>query len=181
MAQEIDWNAVLADLEARRATLDTAITSLRGLITGGGLEAILATPVTVKQVDAREMTDAPQEVRPGVFHGMSVSEACRTYLEITKKKQKTRAICDAVLQGGIESDARDFYSNVYTTMARNKDFIKLGKYWALSEWYPARAAAAVAAKPGKKTRRRANKPRTTRKQRPEGSTASKSPSPSEAA
>ncbi len=79
-----------------------------------------------------------------------------------KTKQKTRAICDALLQGGIESGARDFYSNVYTTLARTKDFIKLGKYWALATWHPTRAVTSQT-KPHKKARRR--KPRAERAKR----------------
>jgi len=149
MGQEIDWAAVLADLEAKRATLDGVINSLRSLLGTGTLEAI--STAIMKDGPARE-TSEPQEVKPGVFHGMSVSEACRKYLEITKTKQKTRAICDALLQGGIVSDAVDFYSNVYTTMVRNKDFLKLGKYWALAEWYPNRVPTA-AARSGRKARR----------------------------
>jgi hypothetical protein len=56
------------------------------------------------------------------------------------------------LQGGIESDAKNFYSIVYTTLSRNKEFFKRGNYWMLTSWDPRRAAAAVS-KPIKKARR----------------------------
>jgi hypothetical protein len=152
MNQKIDYGKVLADLEARRAALDAAIATVKGIL---GQETADAAPDGATAGGAlvgRGDTTLPTEVAPGVFHGMSVAEAARTFLEMKKVKQKTRTICDAMLQGGIESDARDFYSNVYTTLARNKDFFKRGKYWALTSWDPRRAAA-QAAKPAKKPRR----------------------------
>jgi len=150
MSQEIDYAVVLLDLESKRAALDAAIAAVKAVLglapadspgSGPG-GALLPAPGT----------DGPQEVVPGVFHGLSVSEAAKKYLEMKKVKQKTRALCDALLQGGIESDSKNFYGNVYTTLSRNKDFFRRGKYWMLTSWDPRRAAAA-SSKPAKKARR----------------------------
>lgn len=145
MGQDIDYAAVLADLESKRAALDAAIAAVRAILgqapneapggPGGGLSS---TPGT----------DLPSEVTPGIFHSMSVSEAAKKYLEMKKVKQKTRALCDALSQGGIESDSKNFYGNVYTTLTRNKDFMRRGKYWALASWFP----NVPASKPTKKGR-----------------------------
>jgi hypothetical protein len=157
MSQEIDYSAVLADLEARKAALDAAIAAVKAILGQGTLET--ASSVSGTGAAIRSENALPQEVAPGVFHGMSISEAARKFLEMRKAKQKTRAIADAIRQGGIESGARDFYSNVYTTMARRpKEFIRLGKYWALVEWHPTRAAVTTA-KPAKKGRRGRKSPK----------------------
>jgi hypothetical protein len=143
---EIDYAAVLVDLETRRAALDGAITVLRQLVGNGALDAVPSPGMKIEERDA-----TPSEVVPGVFHGLSVSEAARKFLEMTKAKQRTVDIASALRQGGIESTADNFYGNVFTTMKRRKDFVKLGKFWALAEWYPTRATSP--AKAPKKTRR----------------------------
>jgi hypothetical protein len=158
MSQEVDYAAVAADLEARIASLQALLAGVRALM---GQAPIEGPPSGAGGISAPAVgREIPKEVTPGVFHSMSVSEAAKTFLEMTKVKQKTRAICDALTRGGIESDARDFYSNVYTTLSRNKDFFKRGKYWALTAWDPRRAAAA-ATKPAKKARR-GKKPKVER-------------------
>lgn len=90
-----------------------------------------------------------------MFHGLSVAVAARRFLELKKTKQRMKDIVDGIQQGGIESSAGNFYSNVFTTLKRRKDFIRLGKFWALAEWHPTRVAAQE--KPSKKTRK-ARKP-----------------------
>lgn len=149
MSQEINYAAVLADLEAKRAALDAAIAGVRAMLGQAAAESAGATEGATAPAPG---VDVPKDVVPGVFHGKSVSEAAKMYLEMKKVKQKTRAICDALLQGGIESDSKNFYGNVYTTLTRNKDFFRRGKYWALTSWDPRRAAAA-AARPARKARR----------------------------
>jgi hypothetical protein len=149
MGQKVDYAAVLADLEAKRADMDRMIVWVKSQLAPTGTGSIPGPGGTPAQATS---ADLPKEVAPGVFHGKSVSEAAKMYLEMKKVKQKTRVLCDALLQGGIESDSKNFYSNVYTTLSRNKDFFLRGKYWMLTSWDPRRAAAA-AAKPSKKSRR----------------------------
>lgn len=109
MSQEIDYRKVLADLEAKKAAIETSIAGIKQML--------------------------GQEVLPGTFHGLSMAEAAKKYLRMVKVKKKTKEICDALLKGGVETIAKDFYSNMFNVMQRNKDFIKLGVYWGLSEWH----------------------------------------------
>jgi hypothetical protein len=163
MASEIDYAAVLADLEARRAAVDAAIAGVR-LLMGQApaqsvpAETLLAPGVPNARPDLIARGDAQdaQAIAPGTFHGLSVAEAARKFLEMTKKKQRMKDISEALQRGGIESISDNFYGNVFTTMARRKDFVKLGKFWALAEWYPNRPE-----KPAKKTKkgRKGAKPR----------------------
>jgi len=172
MAQEIDDAAVLAHMKARLAALQASIAHYEAFL---GQRSFEAAPDS-GQVAPAESRD---QLGPGVFHGLSISEAARKFLEITKKKQKVRAICDALQQGGIESSSKNFYNNVYTTLGRTKDFIQIGKYWALAEWHPTRATAPP--KPPKKARR-VKKARGEQRKRQTGDSApSGTPTSSEAA
>jgi hypothetical protein len=153
MSQEIDYSSVLADLEARRAVLDAAIAGVRQLLGQVGESKASASP------QGATMADLPQDVAPGVFHGLSISEAAKKYLQMTKTKHKTTAICDALRAGGIESASKSFYGNVFTSLKRNKEFIKLGKHWALADWHPTHVVAATAKKTKQARRRKAPKPR----------------------
>lgn len=149
MAQEIDDAAVLTYLKAKRAALDAHIAGLEAILGTG--QAPLGNGAVLGIEPPAGAAGQSDRLGPGAFHGMSIPEAARKYLEITKKKQKTRAICDALLEGGIETGSKNFYNNVYASLRRTKDFIMLRNYWALASWHPTRAV--VPAKPAKKTRR----------------------------
>jgi len=145
---DIDDAAVLAYLKAKRASLDASIAALEAFLGPTPLEGVPDGVAVRLRND-----DEPEQLGPGVFHGLSISEAAKRFLEITKKKQKTRAICDAIQKGGIETGAKNFLSNVYTTLLRNKDFMRLGSYWALAEWYPTKVPAGKPTKKAKRSKR----------------------------
>ncbi|MGH9867010.1 MAG: hypothetical protein ACREAA_02450 [Candidatus Polarisedimenticolia bacterium] len=145
MSQEIDWDRVIEELEAKRALIDTTIAGIRALRGLPGQMPLAGVPdmtgVGALPMDQprRAAADLPSEVAPGVFHGLSIAQACKKLFRMLKTKQRTPDICRALQAGGIESSAKNFYSNVYTTLARDKDFINLGgSWWALAEWYPNR-------------------------------------------
>lgn len=148
MTQEIDYAAVLTDLETRKMALDAAIAAVKAILGQAAPEATALAAASGNQGQPIGKGTAA-EVTPGAFHGMSITEAARKYLEMRKTKQKTRTICEAIQKGGIETSAKHFYSNVYTSLGRNKDFIRLGKYWALAEWHPTRVPP-TPARPKKK-------------------------------
>lgn len=149
MGQDIDYAAVIADLENRRNTIDNTIAFLRGLVDGGGVVGAQAQMSSL--LDLKREKPESREVVPGLFHGLSVAAAARKFLEMKRSKQRMVDIVSALQQGGIESEAGNFYSNVFTTISRKKDFTRLGKYWALAEWYPNRPVV-TAKKGGKKKR-----------------------------
>ena len=160
MSQDIDYASVLADLEKRKDALETAILAIKRILgentEGTGLPELAGPPTSAQP-------SLPSTIEPGIFHTLSVSETAKRYLEIVKKKQTTREICDAILKGGIETSAKSFYVNVYTTLQRRKDFIKLGKEWALAEWHPARAASQAQVKTKRKKKRRSKRKTVKRK------------------
>ncbi len=154
MSQEIDYAAVLEDLEAKRSALDTTIAGIKMMLgqeveNPGQLDGNKATP----------SASGPKEVKPGTFHGMSIAEAARVYLEMTKQKQTTPELGEALKRGGIESQSKDFIRTVYTILAaRPRVFLRLGMHWALAEWYPNRAASSAALAP-KKIKKAKKKPK----------------------
>ena len=75
------YEAVLADLRAKRAELDTAITAI---------ERIMGTASTTAQAATGG------GVSEGMFFGMSLTEAVVAYLRKIRRKQSAREIAEAL-------------------------------------------------------------------------------------
>jgi hypothetical protein len=126
----VDYEAVLADLEAKRNELDTAISTIR---------RILGKPIEPRnRPDSSKKEEAPALLGHEYF-GMGVGEAAKKYLEAIRRPQSVKEIADALEKGGVNTTAKNFYSNVYTALTRSpKNFVKVKKNWALRGWYPGR-------------------------------------------
>lgn len=152
MSGPIDYNAVLADLEAKRGQLDAAIAVIRALISGGGVAAddtTTAAPNEASQNGAgppprtRAVSTGPSSaaIQSDTFFGLKTPEAIKKYLNMTKRPQKLPAIASALLEGGQVHavDATTAYNNVYAAIKRMEKAgeavkIKTGD-WGLAEWY----------------------------------------------
>jgi hypothetical protein len=145
----IDYQAVLADLEAKRDQLDAAIRVVRTMLAGP-----FAAPSPVNASDTLRDEGASGSTSttrgnggqaPGIqsdtFFGMSTSGAIRKYLSMMKRPQSPRTIADALHAGG-QSHALNpkvAYTNTYTALTRMQEAgeavkIKTGD-WGLAEWY----------------------------------------------
>jgi len=117
MSRSVDYGAVLADLKAKRAGLDQAISAIEALVSGSA-------------------------VRPGMFQGMSLTEAAVAYLRFVKEKQSIREIAAALERGGFHHTSKDFTNTVRAVLGRNAQneavIVKDGTAWALAEWYRGR-------------------------------------------
>jgi len=145
MGMEMDYSAILADLEAKRAALDATIASLRAAFALGAL----GLGAGESSAGASGLGPAPYqsitgngEVPAGAFHGKSIPEAAKLYLEIVKKKQTSKEIAEALRRGGMESSSKNFQQMVHSVLDRarkaNMGIVKLDRsYWGLAEWYPA--------------------------------------------
>jgi hypothetical protein len=144
MTAPIDYNAVLADLEAKRAQIDSAIAVIRALIGGG----ITDTPSIAADDGASPGTIASTAFRPtptltgiqsDTFFRLSTSQAIRKYLGMVKRPQTPKAIADALHSGGQvhAADPQRAYNNVFTALGRSpEDFVKTRNgEWGLAEWY----------------------------------------------
>ena len=123
MAQGSEYKAVLADLKAQRERLDAAIEAIEHVL-GGGLVA------------------TGTVIRGGAFAGMKILEASKEYLSDVKRPQTTKQVSDALEQGGVSHQSKNWSNTVRTTLSRlaeklDSGLVRLdGGQWALADWYP---------------------------------------------
>jgi hypothetical protein len=126
--EAINYEAVIADLEAKKAQLDTTITMLRAL---GGLGTIGApTPTGGGSTPGRAFSS-------DAFFGKSIPDAAVTILQSERRKMSTQALMDTMEKGGLPSSK---YNTVYSILRRREsvvgDLINMQGEWGLSAWYP---------------------------------------------
>ncbi len=187
---QIDYAAILADLEAKKQALDALIVSVKvaaatgavavGDLPTGSLEG-LSLPTTLGASGGDGKTYTIDDIPAGAFHGKSISEAAWAYLDMMKTKQTTKEISDALRKGGIESTSSNFENLVYVVLYRvckkSGKFARVSGKWALSEWLHAslrntgsqqstkkkKKAAKKAKKKSKKTKQATGKKKVNRK------------------
>jgi len=159
--QSLDYGAIIADLEAKKAAIEATIASLRSAMAMGTLGAGGDVPMNGAPTSASIYGN---EVPAGAFLGKSIPEAARIYLEIVKKKQTSREIALALKKGGMETSSGNFIGIVHAVLDRsrkspNAAIVKLGTQWGLAGWYPKGILtnAAAAASPSKKKTKKAKK------------------------
>lgn len=88
MAEEkMDYSSMLADMEAKKAALETAIASLRAALAAGALGAPGDLPVGAA---ASLPTAVSGDIPTGAFLGKSIPAAIKLYLAAMRKKCTTR-------------------------------------------------------------------------------------------
>jgi hypothetical protein len=142
----INYAAVIADLEAKRAQLDSAIAAMKVLMEQTGSLAATAPPVP--------RIASLAEVPPRAFVGLSTSAAVRMLLEMMQRRLSVKEILQGLQAGGLKPNK---YRNVYAVMRQREagkyDIIKVGRQWGLAEWnpeLPPRSNLIPPAKPRKK-------------------------------
>ena len=137
--EPVDYMAILADLEAKKAALEHTIASFRQALSIGALGLNL-TDASVGMQDAVGHSFSTGEVPDGAFLGKSIPEAAKLYLEIIKKKQTTREIAEALQKGGMESTSKkNWFPIVHAAIVRAYKaggIVKVGNQWGLPGWYP---------------------------------------------
>lgn len=177
--EPVDYTAILADLEAKKAALEHTIASFRQAMAMGALGQMASEGGIVPSVSAPSITGG--EVPAGAFHSKSIPEATRLYLEIVKKKQTGREIAEALQKGGMESTSKNFVDIVVNGLNRarrlgNPGLVKLGTHWGLASWYP-KGIVTAAAEP-KKTKKRSRKAAANEaKSKPKEEARAKGPQP----
>jgi hypothetical protein len=153
MAQEpVNYEAVLADLRVKRASLDAAIAAIEQLQTVGGMSS---------EATALPKTIDPSSIPDDAFFGLSVVDAAKKYLTIVKRKQSVKEIADALDRGGLPHSSSNFVATVATMLRRanDSDLVKVGRGdWGLAGWYGSRRP-----KPEPVPKSRPRRSRATRK------------------
>lgn len=128
-ATPINYAAVLADLEVKRAQLDSAIAAMKVLMEQTG--SLVATAPPVPRIAGLS------EVPPQAFVGLSISNAVRNLLEMMQRRMSIREIMQGLQAGGLKPSK---YRNVYAILRQREsdkaDVIKVDKKWGLAEWNP---------------------------------------------
>jgi hypothetical protein len=137
MPDPINYEAVLVDLEARRAQLDVAIASIRAIMGPAG--ALVRAPVP-------RITDL-SFVPPDAFAGLSISVASHRLLEMIQRKLSTKEIIQGLRAGGLKPST---YHNVYAILRQREaykaDILNEEGFWGLAEWNPNRKPRSNSAK-----------------------------------
>ncbi len=123
MGEPINYEAVLADIEDKIAKLQATADGIRQIMAMGGTAPIGGGPSGKVSHDA--------------FLKMSIPDATKKYLTMTRKKSDTQSIIDALEQGGLP---RSEYQTVYAVLRRREkqvgDIVNMKGDWGLAEWYP---------------------------------------------
>ena len=120
----VDYAAVLADLKAKKDSIELAIIAIEGLVSGAA--STPGAPVSKSGV-----------IAGNEFFGLSIPDAAKKYLVMVKQKQSTVDIMKALEQGGLPPMQ---YSTVYAVLRRRQnqvgDIVNLKGDWGLAAWYP---------------------------------------------
>ena len=146
---EIDYDDVIADLEAKRAAINASIdAAIQGITHARAAMAAFSGLTGVQHLAlphiASTATVGPPAatVEPSTFFGLGVAEAALKYLATIKRQQSTREIADALEAAHYHHTSQNFPNTVNTALYRRErveaDVVKIDGKWALAEWYPGR-------------------------------------------
>ncbi len=154
--ETIDYAAVLADLESKRAVIDNMIAGARQMLNLGVDQG------TTAQSSGGRSEQAPTKVQFDSFFRMTMPDAITKYLEIAKRPQTVSEITKALREGGLPSSAKHLMPLVGSRLSGMKkagEVANVQGKWGLASWYPAvsRQAAMTKSKGKKQGRPKASK------------------------
>jgi|SRR5947209_5463967 len=135
------YAAVLADLERERDELDALIAKLRKKAFQGGepVGPSGGTGGLIVNGSAGAPEPLPIDITPSTFFGMTIPDAIRLYLKMTKREARATAITKALMDGGLKTTSANFPASVQTALTRMRgEVVLLPTGWGLAEWYPGR-------------------------------------------
>jgi hypothetical protein len=143
MAKDDHYDAVLADLEAQVATLQTAIAAIKAVRSGGAIAPI----GTANIFEGTGPINAAAEIAIDAFHKLTIAQSIKKYLAMRPKKPATtQEIVDALTAGGQSgSDGPNFANVVNNSLNRmaaaDGDVSKVKRgVWGLKAWYETKSA-----------------------------------------
>ena len=148
--KEMSAKELLAKLEAEAAATIVAIAQLRRMMGMPAWEGASSAPIangsTQPVLRTEGAVSSAVQISEDEFFRMSIPDAVVKLLQIMKKPQQARSIVDALQNGGMLSNAKNFASNVQTAIGRLKDSNVIASTpagWGLVEWYPNRPKVSV--------------------------------------
>lgn len=134
-----DYAAILADMEAKKTALESAILSLRAALAAGALGISASVPTgSIPTVSSNPLGLPSMTLPRGAFLGKTVTEAIKLYLTAVRKKQTNKEIAQALKEGGLESNGNfDTYINGGLFRLKKEGVVlRFEEGWGLAEWYP---------------------------------------------
>lgn len=136
------YDAVLADLRAKRDAIDSAIGTLENLRSG----RLGVAPAPAVAVVADEVTDDA-----GMFLGMSIVDAAKKLLGLRKRTMGNAEILKELQAGGLVLTGADPLNVVGSVLMRRfnnvGDIVRVRRgVWGLKEWYPGRTFKSATAR-----------------------------------
>jgi hypothetical protein len=136
---EVEYNAVIADLEERLANIESEKHAIEAK------EATLRTLIAShRKLQALESGDSPPPSTNEVVvpkrafkNSKTMIAACKKYLSIAETGQTTRQISDGLLKGGFPTKSRFLTANVRTALHRQgsvNGIVAAKGLWWLAEW-----------------------------------------------
>jgi hypothetical protein len=135
----VDYSAVLADLEARKAQIESAIAVITALVKGGMPPS--ATPgVSVGSVPPPNPPNGV-EILSDTFFGLSILDATKKFLAMRKRPSSGAEVVAALRAGGQINAQNDTFGNTLgATLSRSDagsgSVVRVGRgKYGLREWY----------------------------------------------
>ena len=130
------YEAVLADLRAKRTQIDSAIAAIEALRSGGPAPGTPAPGAQAQEATAAEA--------PGAYLGMTIAEAAKKLLAFRRQPLRNPDIAAALQAGGLAMSSADPVNTIGSVLTRRfydqGDIVKVGRgTWGLKEWYPNRS------------------------------------------
>ncbi len=132
------YEVVLADLRAKKAQIEQAISAIESVRNG----SVGAT----SNIEAGSPASSPSNDidSPGAFLGMSISDAAKKLLASKRQPMRNPDIAVAFKRGGLVLNSKDVVNTVGAVLTRRAndvgDIVKVGRgTWGLKEWYPGRS------------------------------------------
>lgn len=141
--EPINYEAVIADLEAKKAHIESTISALRAISGLGNL----GTPIPTGPGSGGGSGAGNGRIASDAFFGKSIPEAAVMHLGNVRKKLSTQALMEAMEAGGLPKSK---YNTVYAILRRREsqvgDLINMQGEWGLAAWYPNHVKAKAASK-----------------------------------
>lgn len=140
--EPINYEAVIADLEAKKAHIESTIAALRAI---SGLGNLGAPPPAGPGGGGSGVGNG--RIASDAFFGKSIPEAAVIHLGNVRRKLSTQALMEAMEAGGLPKSK---YNTVYAILRRREsqvgDIVNWQGEWGLAAWYPNHTKAKAASK-----------------------------------
>lgn len=147
-SQGVDYLIVLADLEARKAQIESAIVVIKGLVSAGITSVPVTQTISMAQPSAQpsgqpsaQPTIGATEIQSDTFFGLNIMEATKKFLAMRKRPVMAPEIVESLRKGGqIHSMSETFANTLGSILSRSEanggPIVRIGRgTYGLREWY----------------------------------------------